>query len=510
MSRKWLTGLVFALSVVLAAGASAQVVINELLYDTIGDDDPNLLYVELWGPAGTDLTGWSLIGINGNGGTVYRTVTLSGSIPQDGYYVVGNTASVPNVDYVCGGAMGAGIDWQNAGSSSGEDCDGVDLMSGATLVDHLCYGTCGSGHVSTGEGGENAPDPYPTGGINYALARIPDHQDTGNNGTDWSSTDQQTPGAPNSGEPCDPQYVTLLDIRENDGNGVSVLNGTFVVVRGVVNVNNYTLDSLTESSFYIQDDDAGCNVFRGTVPAGITEKDCVEVSGWVSQYNGLTELVSSGSGNCVFSVDVVAAVDTVMPTLINGATFFEQFEGMLVRMNNVSIIDGTWPGQGQWANLTITDGNGTITLRIDEDTNVDGSPAPPATFDVMGIITQFDNSSPYTTGYQITPRYATDVIRGTAAEDPAGAPVAGEFRLVDVYPNPFNSTARIRFEVGSARELTVTISDVLGRELLRENLTGLTPGAHDFSWTPNAATGVYLLRMSGGGTVQTAKLLYLR
>ena len=141
---------------------------------------------------------------------------------------------------------------------------------------------------------------------------------------------------------------------------------------------------------------------------------------------------------------------------------------------------------------------------------MDGSPAPPATFDVMGILTQFDNSSPYTSGYQITPRYASDIIRGTAAGDPVGAPVAGEFRLMDVYPNPFNSTARIRFEVGSARELTVTISDVLGREVMREKLTGLTPGAHDFAWMPNTATGVYLLRVTGASTVQTAKLLYLR
>jgi len=498
------------LCLALAAGASAQVIINEILYDTVGDDDPNLLYTELWGPAGTDLTGWSLVGINGNGGAVYRTVSLSGTIPPDGYFVVGNTASVPNVDYVCGGGMGAGVDWQNAGSSSGDDCDGIDLMNGSTLVDHLCYGTCGAGHVCTGEGGTNAADPFPSAGVNYALARIPDHQDTDNNGADWAVTDELTPGAPNSGEPCDPQYVTLLDIRENDGNGVPLLLGTFVVVRGIVNVDNYTLDSLTESSFYIQDDDAGCNVFRGTVPAGITEKDCVVVSGWVAQYNGLTELVGSGSGNCVFAVEIVGAVDTVLPTLINGSTFFEQFEGMLVRMNNVSIIDGTWPGQGQWANLTITDGLGTITLRIDEDTDVDGTPPPPATFDVMGILTQFDNSSPYTSGYQITPRYASDIIRGTAAGDPVSAPVAGEFRLVDVYPNPFNSAARVRFEVGSARELTVTISDVLGREVMREKLTGLTPGAHDFAWTPNVATGVYLLRVSGASSVQTAKLLYLR
>lgn len=512
MSRRLLTGLVFVMSFALVASVSAQVIINEVYYDNPGAENPDVLFTELWGPPGTDMSGWSLVGINGNGGAVYRTVTLSGSIPADGYYVIGNTSAVPNVDFVCGGGASAGVDWQNAGYGSEPDCDGIDLRNaGGTTIDHLCYGECSTPGSCTGEGGTNAPDyDPPASGPPKSIGRLPDHQDTDNNGTDWTLLDPPSPGVPNSGEPCDPQYVTLLDIRENDGNGVPLLLGTFVVVRGIVNVDNYTLDSLTESSFYIQDDDAGCNVFRGTVPAGITEKDCVVVSGWVAQYNGLTELVGSGSGNCVFAVEIVGAVDTVMPTLINGSTFFEQFEGMLVRMNNVSIIDGTWPGEGQFANLTITDGLGTITLRIDDDTDVDGTPPPPSTFDVMGILTQFDNSSPYTSGYQITARYPSDIIRGSDAGDPASAPVAGEFRLMDVYPNPFNSTARIRFEVGSARELTVTISDVLGREVMREKLTGLTPGAHNFAWTPNVATGVYLLRMSGASSVQTAKLLYLR
>lgn len=502
MFRKVFIGLVI-LCLGVATAANAQVMMNEFLYDTQGTDDLTIMYVEIYGPAGTNLSGYSLVGINGNGGSEYLTVPLTGTIPADGYYVVGGSA-VANVDQV------VSADFQNAGSSTGEDCDGIDLRNGSTIVDHLCYGTCGAGHVCTGEGGSNAPDPFPSGGVNYALARIPDHSDTDNNGTDWAQTDQLTPGLPNSGEPCDPQYVTLSDIRENDANGVPELDGTFVVVRGIVNVDNYTLDSLTLSNFYIQDDDAGCNVFRGTVPANIMEGDCVVVSGWVSKYNGLTEIVGSGSGNCTFSVQIVANVDTVEPVLITSQSFFESFEGMLVRMNNVSIIDGTWPGQGQWANLTVSDGNGTIVVRIDSDTDVDGTPAPPATFDIVGILTQFDNSSPYTDGYQITPRYPVDVIRPGAAGDAPAVGMATEFALQSAYPNPFNSTAKINFVVGSARELTLAIYDITGREVLSEKLTGLTPGAHSYAWTPNTATGLYLLRLSGASRVETAKLLYLK
>ncbi len=46
--------------------------------------------IEVAGPAGTDLTGWSLVLYNGNGGAVYNTTALSGTIPDlgAGYGVV--------------------------------------------------------------------------------------------------------------------------------------------------------------------------------------------------------------------------------------------------------------------------------------------------------------------------------------------------------------------------------------------------------------------------------------
>ncbi|MBK6766612.1 MAG: hypothetical protein IPG71_09950 [bacterium] len=168
---------------VLAPMAIGQVMLNEILYDTQSTDDTSIMYTEIFGPPGTDLTGWTIVGINGNGGAVYLTVNLSGSIPADGYFVVGG-GSVPNVDLV------SPHDWQNAGGPSGPQCDGLDLRNGqGTTVDHLCYGECAASETCEGEGGSNAPDPFPSGGTNRVIARIPDHSDTDNNATDWSSND---------------------------------------------------------------------------------------------------------------------------------------------------------------------------------------------------------------------------------------------------------------------------------------------------------------------------------
>ncbi len=54
--------------------------INEFHYDNDGTDTGE--FVEIAGPAGTDLTGWRVIGYNGSGGATYATVNLSGIIPD--------------------------------------------------------------------------------------------------------------------------------------------------------------------------------------------------------------------------------------------------------------------------------------------------------------------------------------------------------------------------------------------------------------------------------------------
>ncbi|MEJ2459169.1 MAG: Calx-beta domain-containing protein, partial [Novosphingobium sp.] len=64
---------------------SNNVFINEIHYDNAGSDTGEA--IEVAGVAGTDLTGWSLVLYNGNGGSAYSTVSLTGVLPdQDSGY----------------------------------------------------------------------------------------------------------------------------------------------------------------------------------------------------------------------------------------------------------------------------------------------------------------------------------------------------------------------------------------------------------------------------------------
>lgn len=69
----------------LAPPGPAEVFINEIHYDTAGTDVGE--FIEVAGPAGTNLAGWSLVLYNGNGGGVYGTIALNGVIPNqdDGF-----------------------------------------------------------------------------------------------------------------------------------------------------------------------------------------------------------------------------------------------------------------------------------------------------------------------------------------------------------------------------------------------------------------------------------------
>jgi len=60
--------------------APPAVRISEIHYDNTGTDAGEA--IEISGPAGTDLTGWSIVLYNGNGGAAYDTDVLSGTIPE--------------------------------------------------------------------------------------------------------------------------------------------------------------------------------------------------------------------------------------------------------------------------------------------------------------------------------------------------------------------------------------------------------------------------------------------
>ncbi len=155
-----------------------NIYINEVYYDAPGTDSG--CFIELFGTPNLNLNGFTLIGVNGNGGAPYATINLSGySIPQDGFFVVAQNPWVPNADLVTPNA-----DLQNGP-------DNLELRFNNIVIDALGYGVL-NGWVFTGEW-------LPATDVNAGrcLGRFPDGADTDNNFVDFNDYDTLTPGLPN-------------------------------------------------------------------------------------------------------------------------------------------------------------------------------------------------------------------------------------------------------------------------------------------------------------------------
>ncbi len=90
-------------------------------------------------------------------------------------------------------------------------------------------------------------------------------------------------------------------------------------------------------------------------------------------------------------------------------------------------------------------------------------------------------------------------------------PSVKSFHLLSAYPNPFNSTVRVSFEISEAlrANATLTIFNLLGQRVARFEAKDLQRGAVD--WTPNdLPTGLYLARLSAKDHSQTAKLMLMK
>jgi hypothetical protein len=176
--------------------AQSQPVISEVLYDATGTDNGNV-FVELFGNPGTILDGLLLEGVNGADGSVYSSASLSGVIPADGVFVIGDdsgdgTTLVGNADLVMN------VDFQNGP-------DSVVLRDTGGVLDALGYGDF-TGGVFVGEG--NAAPDVP-GGV--SLARVNPLLDSNDNLTDFMSLDVPTPGSVQvSAVPLPPAVMLFL------------------------------------------------------------------------------------------------------------------------------------------------------------------------------------------------------------------------------------------------------------------------------------------------------------
>ena len=90
-----------------------------------------------------------------------------------------------------------------------------------------------------------------------------------------------------------------------------------------------------------------------------------------------------------------------------------------------------------------------------------------------------------------------------------GMPVA--FRLHQNYPNPFNPSTIIKYELHKSSMVTLSVYDMLGREVSVPVNERRDAGVHEVTFDGSGlASGVYFYRLQAGGFVQSKRLVLLK
>ena len=95
-----------------------------------------------------------------------------------------------------------------------------------------------------------------------------------------------------------------------------------------------------------------------------------------------------------------------------------------------------------------------------------------------------------------------------------GVPV--EFALHENYPNPFNPTTTLRFDLPEVSNLTLTIYNMLGQKVRTFNYQNTSVGYHSVKWNATndygdpVGAGVYLYQLQTKDFVKTRKMVLLK
>lgn len=280
-----------------------------------------------------------------------------------------------------------------------------------------------------------------------------------------------------------PTY-TIGTVNTVNANGIADSLNVNCRVMGIVVGINFRGNNGLQFTIVDPIDGKGLGVFApatANLNYTVTEGDMLAVMGPVAQFRGLTQINAD-------SVRIIST-ENGLPNPVITAVLNESTESKLIRINGVSLVTPSqWPGPGVapagGANVDITNGTTTFTLRIDADCNLWGTPAPSGSFSLIGIGSQFGAATPpFNTGYQIMPRYKADIF-GTLATSSV------KFFSANDTINENAGAKNITVQVSPASTVATTL------KLYVQNGTGVTYGSNQtYTTTPPVITDTITLNV---------------
>jgi hypothetical protein len=127
--------------------------------------------------------------------------------------------------------------------------------------------------------------------------------------------------------------------------------------------------------------------------------------------------------------------------------------------------------------------------------------------DTLAVSSGYDNVT-----NTFTPIYRTATFTNSSEvnnEVVAGLPE--KFDLKPNYPNPFNPSTRISFDLPESAEVRLTVFDVLGRQVATLVNQPMKAGSHTVNFdAQRLASGVYIYRLEAGSFSMTRNMMLIK
>jgi hypothetical protein len=327
--------------------------------------------------------------------------------------------------------------------------------------------------------------------------------------------------------PYDVQYTPFK-------NGASLYSGAQVIVAGIVTADTSKLNAPVSSYYsgpwYIQStSQPWSGIWIAATDTAIVRKlnntktgESIAVRGTVSEYYNVTEIynidsvVVYSSGNTMPDPAVITTAD--LGSHSNGDPIAEQWEDMLVRVNNVTVESIDPVSYADLTVMSVNDGSGRVYVRMADGkhkySNVAGDSVSGKTILKVGDKLSYLQGIVYfssVTNYAMVPRSNDDfgtIITGIASSNSS---VPTKLGLSQNYPNPFNPSTKIEFDIPVGGTVTLKVYNILGQEVA-SLVNGYRSAGHYTTQfdASRFSTGVYVYRLQSASNVMTKRMVLLK
>jgi hypothetical protein len=299
-------------------------------------------------------------------------------------------------------------------------------------------------------------------------------------------------------------------------------------------VRSSPISTVGTSTWYIQSGSAPWSGIWVAGPdsilAGLRLGDSVTVTGTVQENFDVTRLFVSTTPAVVHATGrplpapVTLLTSSFSTGVGNGSISAEPYEGMLVTFRDV-VVTNTAPTFADPTEYEVGSGDGSqpIIVRRDGKNTYTNLPADTVGYPEVTLLRLGDRLSSLTgiiyyssRRYNIVPRGNTDF--GTVTTDIEilrTDDLPPSFVLEQNFPNPFNPTTSIRYQVAAqgagAVDVRLVVFDMLGREVAVLVQERQMPGHYEVRFAAERLpSGVYFYRLQAGSQMLVRKMMLLK